>query len=52
MSKLSVSINGATFDVELNQQPQPDADLTVTVDGETLRVIVPELNNPTQPAGC
>src|SRR3954453_1493998 len=46
MSKLNVSINGATFDVELNQQPQPDADLTVTVDGETLRVIVPELNNP------
>ena len=46
MSKLSVSINGATYDVELDQQPQSDADLTVVVDGETLRVIVPELNNP------
>jgi biotin carboxyl carrier protein len=46
MSKLSVSINGATYDVELDQQRRPDADLTVVVDGETLRVIVPELNNP------
>jgi len=45
MSKLSVSINGATYDVELDQQQRPDADLTVTVDGETLRVIVPELND-------
>jgi biotin carboxyl carrier protein len=46
MSKLSVMINGATFDVQLNQQPQPDADVTVVVDGETLHVIVPELNTP------
>jgi biotin carboxyl carrier protein len=46
MSKLSVTINGSTYDVELDQQPQPDADLTVVVDGETLRVIVPELDNP------
>jgi biotin carboxyl carrier protein len=46
MSKLSVTINGATYDVQLIQQPQPDADLTVVVDGETLRVIVPELEDP------
>lgn len=45
MKKLSITINGAPYDVELDQQPQPDADLTVVVDGETLRVIVPELNN-------
>jgi biotin carboxyl carrier protein len=46
MSKLSVTINGATYDVELDQQQRPDADITVVVDGETLRVIMPELNNP------
>ena len=46
MSNLSVTINSSTYNVELDQQPQPDADLTVVVDGETLRVIVPELDNP------
>ena len=49
MSKLSVTINDATYDVELNQRQRPDADLTVVVDGETLHVIVPELNNPDAP---
>ncbi len=46
MSKLSVSINDVTYDVELSQQQRPDADLTVVVDGETLHVFVPELNSP------
>jgi biotin carboxyl carrier protein len=46
MSKLSVTINSVTYDVELEQHQRPDADLTVVVDGETLRVTVPELNNP------
>jgi biotin carboxyl carrier protein len=45
MSKLSVTINDATYDVELDQQQRPDADLTVVVDGETLHVIVPELTS-------
>ena len=45
MSKLSVTINGATYDVDIDQQQQPDADLTVAVNGEMLRVIVPEQNN-------
>jgi biotin carboxyl carrier protein len=49
MSKLNVTINGATYDVELDQHQRPDADLTVVVDGETLHVIVPELNNPDAP---
>jgi len=49
MSKLSVTINDATYNVELNQRQRPDADLTVVVDGETLHVIVPELNNPDAP---
>jgi biotin carboxyl carrier protein len=46
MSKLNVTINGAIYNVELDQQQQPDADLTVVVNGEKLRVIVPELDNP------
>ncbi len=49
MSKLSVTINDATYNVELNQRQRPDADLTVVVDGETLHVIVPDLNNPDAP---
>jgi biotin carboxyl carrier protein len=45
MSKLCVTINSVTYSVELDQHQQPDADLTVVVDGETLRVIVPVPNN-------
>jgi biotin carboxyl carrier protein len=39
-------IKAAKLYGELDQHQQPDADLTVVVDGETLSVIVPELNNP------
>ena len=46
MTRLSVTINGATYDVELDAQQRPEADFTVVVDGETLRVIVPELSSP------
>lgn len=45
MSKLSVAINGVTYEIELDQHQRPDADLTVVVDGERLRVIVPDPNN-------
>ncbi|HEU5098732.1 MAG TPA: biotin/lipoyl-containing protein [Roseiflexaceae bacterium] len=44
MTKLSVSINGATYDVELDQHQQPDGNLTVVVEGESLRVTVPDQN--------
>jgi biotin carboxyl carrier protein len=45
MNKQSVTINSVTYNVEIDQHQRPDADLTVVVDGEELRVIVPELNN-------
>jgi biotin carboxyl carrier protein len=50
MSKLSVTIDGVTFDVELDLHQRVDANLTVAVNGETLRVTVPDLDNP-EPAG-
>jgi biotin carboxyl carrier protein len=45
MSKLSVTINTVTYDVELDQHQRPDTDLIVVVDGETLRVTLPEPNS-------
>jgi len=50
MNKLSVTINGATYNVEIDPQPRPDADVAVVVDGETLRVIVLEPSS-TDPTG-
>jgi biotin carboxyl carrier protein len=46
MSKINVTIDGITYDVELDLHQPVDADLTVIVGGETLRVTVPELDNP------
>jgi len=46
MSNLSVTIDGISYDVELDLYQRVDADLTVVVDGEALRVTVPELDTP------
>jgi biotin carboxyl carrier protein len=45
MSKLSVTIDGIAYDVKLDLHQRVDADLIVVVNGEMLRVTVPELDN-------
>ena len=46
MSKLSVTIDSITYDVELDLHQRIDTNLVVVVNGETLRVTVPELDSP------
>jgi len=46
MGKISVTIDGVTYDVELDLHQGLDADLSVVVGGETLRVTVPGLDKP------
>jgi biotin carboxyl carrier protein len=46
MSKISLTIDDITYDVELDLHQHVDADLTVIVDGESLRVTMPQLDNP------
>jgi hypothetical protein len=46
MSTISVTIDGITYDVELDLQQRVDADLVAVVNGERLRVSVPNLDSP------
>lgn len=46
MSKLSVTIDGHTFEVSLNVPPNGHKPFTVTVNGETFGVLVPEMELP------
>src|SRR5919108_3660408 len=48
MGKISVTIDGAAYDVELDLHRGFGSDLTVIVNGETLHVVVPELADPEQ----
>lgn len=49
MSKISVTIDGVAFDVEV-QLAQDGTDAVVVVNGETLRVALPRLDSPEQVA--
>lgn len=46
MSKISVTIDGHTYDVEVNLHQRAGSALTVKVNGEELQVIVPEMEDP------
>ena len=51
MSKLLVTIDGAEFEVQLSGQPEPDGFVTVTVNGEPLRVALSSLQSPVSTIG-
>ena len=48
MSKISVTIDGIAYDVDLDMLLRADSDLAVIVNGETLRVTAPRLDDPGQ----
>jgi acetyl/propionyl-CoA carboxylase alpha subunit len=43
MKKLSVTVDGYTYDIELDQPPNGDLQMTVWVDGQSYSVIAPDL---------
>ena len=43
MKKLSVTVDGYTYDIELDQPPNGDLQMTVWVDGQSFSVIAPDL---------
>ncbi len=46
MSKINVTIDGYTYDVEVNLHQRVGSTLTVKVNGEELQVTVPDANHP------
>ena len=44
MSRLVVTIDGFSYEIDLVLPPRSDADLVVLVDGEEIRVTAPDLN--------
>jgi acetyl/propionyl-CoA carboxylase alpha subunit len=46
MAKLAVTIEGRTFEVEIDLQARPGAEISVLVDGEPVRVMLPEAGTP------
>jgi len=45
MKKLSVTVDGYTYDIELDQPPNGDLQMTVWVDGQSYSVIAPDLRS-------
>ena len=48
MSKINVTIDGVSYDVEVRLNQAGDPDVTVEVGGETLNVTMPRLDSPDQ----
>ncbi len=46
MSRVEVTLGGHTFEIEVNLQQRVDHELPVTVNGQALRVTVPDLDAP------
>lgn len=46
MSKISVTIDGSTYDVEVDLNQRSGSALTVTVNGEPLQVTIPDPDHP------
>jgi acetyl/propionyl-CoA carboxylase alpha subunit len=46
MDKLSVTVDGYTYEIELDQPPNGELQMTVWVDGQAYRVIAPDLSAP------
>lgn len=46
MSKIGVTIDGRTYTVDVRLDRRTDSEVTVVVDGETIPVVVPELDQP------
>jgi biotin carboxyl carrier protein len=46
MSKLSVTVDGYTYEVELEQQPNGELQMKVTVDGQVYTVVAPDSRSP------
>jgi biotin carboxyl carrier protein len=46
MSKLSVTVDGYTYEVELEQQPNGELQMKVTVDGQAYTVVAPDSRSP------
>ncbi len=46
MSKISVTIDGHTYTIDIRLDQSTDGELTVEVNGETVKVTVPELDLP------
>lgn len=48
MSKISVTLEGITYDVDVRLEPDGEHSAVVEIDGETLHVSVPHLGSPDQ----
>jgi acetyl/propionyl-CoA carboxylase alpha subunit len=48
MSKISVTLEGITYDVDVRLEPGDEHSAVVEIDGETLHVSVPHLDSPDQ----
>jgi biotin carboxyl carrier protein len=46
MSKISVTIDGYTYDIQVNLHQRSNSAMTVTVNGEELQVTVPDTGDP------
>lgn len=46
MSKFSVTVDGYTYEVELEQQPNGELRVNVTVDGQVYPVVAPDSRSP------
>jgi len=46
MSRISVTVDGYTYEVELEQQPNGELQMTVWVDGQAYPVVAPDLRAP------
>lgn len=46
MSRISVTVDGYTYEVDLDQQPNGELQMTVWVDGQAYAVVAPDLRAP------
>ena len=46
MSRISVTVDGYTYEVELDQQPNGELQMTVWVDDQAYPVVAPDLRSP------
>src|SRR3972149_7791509 len=51
MSKIGVTLGGYAFEVDINPGQRMDSEVTVQVNGETIRAVVPESGTPIDQLG-
>ena len=51
MSKIGVTLGGYAFEVDINSSQRMDSEVTVQINGETIRAVVPETDLPIDQLG-